>query len=40
MNIYKKVSTGPGAGERFNILARESEIKNMYNNIDYLNNRL
>ena len=30
----------PGVGERFAILFREDEIKNMYDNIDYLNNKL
>ena len=36
----KKVCTGPGAGERFAILAKESEIEYDYNNINMLNDKL
>ena len=36
----KKSKYTPGAGERFNILNKESEIKNMYYNVDYSDNKL
>ena len=32
--------SSPGAGERFAILVMEDEIKNMYDNVEYLNNKL